>query len=179
MRLTALAAVLAVLTLVSGCAPKPVEPLKPVTPVHEYVPPFSSTEEALSAAAAAYDEYLAIAYTIMGEGGEAPERILQVVTPEYAQTEFEGFESLRSEQLRTVGIPTYSNLMLQKQDDVGVVVYLCSDVSSVDVINSSGLSVVSQDRQAKTALEVAFDFDEANRLLVSSRDSWPRAGVCE
>jgi hypothetical protein len=88
---------------------------------------------------------------------------------------------------RSVGQTKYDNLRLESYDGAvldgsGILrIYVCSDVSRVDVLDSTGKSVVSPNRPARTPFEVGFDLRPAptRTLVVSSEDVWDGGGVCD
>ena len=169
---------------VAGCLPLDPAPVPTIAPTG--TPLFSSDEEALAAAEEAYGAYLAVSGQILNEGGAQPERIDEVVTPERAAIEKASYSDLGNAGLRTVGRTTFFGTVLQRFDtespdgrDV-VSVYLCSDVSGVDVLDAAGNSVVSPNRPALTPFEVAFDLAGGGgmTLVVSRKEPWPESGVC-
>jgi len=169
---------------VAGCLPLDPAPVATIAPTG--TPLFSSDEEALAAAEEAYGAYLAVSGQILNDGGAQPERIDEVVADEIAAIEKAGYLDLANAGLRTVGRTTFYGTVLQRFEgepangrDV-VTVYLCSDVSGVDVLDSAGNSVVSPDRPPLTPFEVAFDLADGGfaTLVVSRKDPWPDSGVC-
>jgi len=169
---------------VAGCLPLDPAPVPTIAPTG--TPLFSSDEEALAAAEEAYGAYLAVSGQILNEGGAQPERIDEVVTPERAVVEKAGYLEFESAGRRTVGRTTFFGTVLQRFEsettdgqDV-VTVYLCSDVSGVDVLDAAGNSVVSPDRPSLTPFEVAFDTADGTvvTLVVSRKDPWSDSGVC-
>ena len=169
---------------VAGCLPLDPAPLPTIAPTG--TPLFSSDEEALAAAAEAYGAYLAVSDQIAQEGGANPDRLAAVVGPELAAIEKAGYSELQNAGLRTVGSTNFFGATLQRFDtespdgrDV-VAVYLCSDVSGVDVLDAAGNSVVSPNRPALTPFEVAFDLAGGGvmTLVVSRKEPWPESGVC-
>ena len=169
---------------VAGCLPLDPAPVATLAPIG--TPLFSSDEEALAAAEEAYGAYLAVSDQIAQDGGANPDRLAAVVGPELAAIEKAGYSELQNAGLRTVGSTSFYGAILQRFDtespdgrDV-VTVYLCSDVSGVDVLDSAGKSVVSPDRPALTPFEVAFDLagGVVMTLVVSRKEPWPESGVC-
>ena len=54
-----------------------------------------------------------------------------------------------------------------------ITVYLCEDLSLVDVMDSKGKSVVSPDRGDSILLQVTFDFVESSSaLMVAGSEKW-------
>ena len=170
--------------LLSGCLPSaPVvtpEPLPTSTPV------FASDEMALAAATEAYRAYLAMSDQILIDGGSRPERIEAVSTIGWAKKQMPGFREATDKGLRSTGGTTFDTVSLQRYDagspdGVDIVqVYLCIDVSAVNVFDSSGASVVKSTRPGRSAVEVSFDSasEGARKLLVASVDPWPGTDFC-
>ena len=181
--LSSVAGVALVALLLTGCLP-PESTVTP-TPQPSSTPVFASDEEALAAAEAAYAEYLAVSDAILNDGGEDPDRIDTVVTGDLIATEKDGFADFRESGYRSVGATMFDNVSLQRYEpsSAGVDVvrlYLCSDVSAVDVVDASGVSIVSPDRPERTAFEVGFDLADPSTpfLVLSSKEVWTGGGIC-
>lgn len=56
-----------------------------------------------------------------------------------------------------------------------LVAYVCIDVSTVDVLNSQGRSVISSNRSPRVQYEVTFD-TVGGKLLPSKQDPWNSSG---
>ena len=167
--------------LLAGCLPQPAE--DPVEPDPSSAPVFASEEEALAAAVAAYEDYLKVSDAIAADGGANPERLQEVAAGALVDQEVAGFEEFAAEGFRSTGRTVILNPVLQQweanpvEGQESIWMYLCSDVSAVDVINSDGVSVVSPDRPSRVSLQVGLAL-EANRLLVSSKDVWTSDDIC-
>lgn len=185
MRLPALVAAIAVLVLVSGCAPAPVEPLKPVTPVLERPEQlFETPEEALAAAEAAYAKYQAMSNLIAAEGGKDPERIAPFVTEEYLSEELKASAVYEMYDVRAQGDATFDSMRLQQyfKESAGytvVVVYVCLDVSSVRIIDLAGVDVTPK-RADRILLEVGFEArgPEPTEMLLYKSSIWDETVPC-
>ncbi|CAN5255274.1 hypothetical protein BH09ACT5_BH09ACT5_10470 [soil metagenome] len=139
-------------------------------------PVFASDEEALAAAEAAYRKYTAVSDQIFHEGGNGAQRLSEVATGDLLEVELEGFEQVRKLGYRNTGETAVSAVQLQQYSpsesgEDYVMVYLCEDVSAVDVLDSTGASVVSATRPARTFFEVSFDY-VSGALLVSRKEAW-------
>lgn len=168
--------VLAAALALTGCVPLEAPPEPAAEPT--FTPVFASDEEALAAAEEAYAEYLRVLAVILAEGGAGPERIDAVVGDALAVTEKAGFEEFRSLGLHAVGIPVIRNATVQRYDSHEVVVYLCSDLSGVQVLDAEGRLVVGERERPASTFEVLFEFTTDQRLIVASREIWPGGGVC-
>lgn len=186
MRSVHLAAGAAVLiVMLAGCDGR--EP--PVTPVPtlSVTPVFASDEEALAAAEESYKRYLAVSDQILQQSGSDPDRIDAVATSNVADDEKVGFKSFADHAYRSVGNTTFHNMQLEFYEPASqsgtdlIRVYVCTDSSNVDVVDSSGQSVLPANRQSEVAFEIGFDqLDRAKGpLVLSSKVVWEGGGVCE
>jgi hypothetical protein len=178
---TATAAVF--ILVLTGCAPEELR-VSDAPADSSGPPPFTSTDDALAAAQATYEGYLAASDIIMSEGGANPERLDEFVTPEVAQIEQAGFEDLASRGHLLEGRAIIDSISLQSyspgsSSDV-VSAYVCVDVRNVDVVDADGLSVVESTRAERSAFQVTFDLDPStdSRLRVASNYAWAGEGVC-
>lgn len=157
-------------------------PTLPPTP--SATPIFASEEEALAAAEEAYAAYLAMSNLISSEGGVDPDRISAFAIGDLYESALEGFQTLRENQWRTLGDSVLTSAELQFADleatesDPIIAAYICVDVSGVDVLDSQGASVVSEDRPDLQAFEVFFSQSPEGALVPSSREPWEAAAVC-
>jgi hypothetical protein len=179
------AAVLLVLTSAlasSGCSPASPTPRPDPSPTA--TPLFATDEEALAAAEEAYRAYQAVSDLIFSEGGIGIDRLESVVTGEQLKVDSAGFRDIADLGYHSVGNTSFRDLELQSQtSDFGianVVVYLCEDVSGVDVLDRNGVSIVPAERPDVVRYEVGFTGKEGQpkTLLVESREVWT-AGQCQ
>ena len=178
--LIVLAATLALVGCVPDDDPIVLDPDPSVSPI------FESDEEALAAAEAAYAEYLEISDQVLNDGGKNPERLLAVVSEELYQQAAEGFESMESGGLHGVGLTRYDSAVLQSYfadalpGEQIIAIYVCVDLSGLDVVDANGTSVVSPARIERSPYVVGFasvDFDDPS-LLVSSDEPWDGEDFC-
>lgn len=181
-RLPAVTLVLVAALAVSGCTPDKPAPVPSVS--QSGTPLFASDEEALAAAEEAYAAYLAVSDRILMDGGANPERLLEVATSSVLEAQLDGFETAAANGWRSTGGTVVGNVSLERYDpneiEATVLVYACIDVSLVDVLDSSGHSVVSEARPNRTPVESTFDASEttASRLLLSGEIPWSGANFC-
>lgn len=138
---------------------------------------FASEEEALAAAEAAYARLVALADQIFMEGGADAERLETVATGEFLATSLDGFRQVEADGWRSTGGTVFRDLILQSYAPHGgpsglITVYVCEDISSVDVVDSTGASVVSPNRPDTTVFQTVFDLADDRTLLISSREVW-------
>jgi hypothetical protein len=146
-------------------------------------PVFASDEEALAAATAAYANYQAMADQITGDGGKAPERIAKFVSEEYLPDEVQQYEGYRDANARSVGNTAFVVKSVQRLDYsdsslTAISLYICDDVSGVEVFDENGASLVSESRKAVTPFEVEFVLNSEGILVIDSRDVWEQTNFC-
>ncbi len=180
-----LAAGLALVLLLAGCVPP--DPIITPEPGPGATPVFASDEEALAAATDAFANYLRVSDQILAEGGANPDRLLSVATKEWVNAQSTGFEEARTKKLHSVGKTTFDKVSLQQYDStaadgVGIVrLYLCVDLTAVDVLDANGHSVVSETRPNRIPFEVTFDKSSGpanDQLLVANEEKWGGRDFC-
>ena len=178
----AILAALVMLVALTGCQPDATPIIPDPVPSSDLL--FESEDEALAAAEEAYGAYQDMESLIFTEGGVEPERIEPYATRDALELALAGFENFRESGYRAIGAAGYSLTSLQQYaseagDGVDVVsAYLCLDVSSVDVLDTTGASVVLSTRPDLQSFEVTFDLIE-DRLVLATREPWTGAGVCD
>jgi hypothetical protein len=149
-------------------------------------PLFASDEEALAAARATYEAFLNATDTVMAEEGADPDRIDEFATPELASSEkasifqfVERGDRLEGRaQVDSVSLQSYSGNDLGGSEEMTV--YVCVDISTVDVLDKQGNSTVASTRPDRVPFQVTFEpvTTESPKLLVSSKTVWTGDGVC-
>lgn len=180
------AATLAALTLgasLAACADTTRIPPAP-TDTGAAEPLFASDEEALAAAVAAYEEFLAVSDEMLAAPGanEAdPESVAggdALVAIQEAEAEFQ------AEGIRVVGAREIANFVIQELPRPGNnsfgVFYVCEDVAGTDLVDAGGNSLIDGERESTlTAWEVVLEIGEdGNFARVIERDFWQGAGIC-
>ncbi|HEY5231891.1 MAG TPA: hypothetical protein VIJ11_13495 [Galbitalea sp.] len=185
-RRTALGIVVAaaVVGALAGC----VQPSPTVIPtsVPSAKPVFASDADALAAAKKAYVAYLAVSDEILIDGGANANRLLKVATAAELKKQMPGFDAAQSKHWRSTGATQIDSITLQRVDETAphgegiVTVYACVDVSKVDVIDSSGSSVVSSTRPTASTFEATFNLVSRDpvRLILSDEEPWQGVGIC-
>jgi hypothetical protein len=165
----------------AGCAAErtPVQPS--ATPTAE--PVFASDEEALAAATEAYANYQKMADTITGEGGVDPERIAPFVSETYYPVEVHQYDDYRAAHARSVGSTSFVVSSAQRMDylsesKTSIALYICDDVSGIQVFDETGASLVSESRVEVTPFEVSFVLNADEVLVVDSREVWDQDSFC-
>ena len=136
---------------------------------------FASEEEALAAAVAVYDRLTVLADAVGHDGGRDAERLGEVAVGEFLDISVGGFSSWIDKGWRQVGESTFRDATLQQYSNGpidAVTVYLCEDITSVDVLDENGLSVAAPDRPDTNYFQVSFDLGKDLALKVSGRQRW-------
>lgn len=157
-------------------------PQRTPTPTPSATPVFATEEEALAAAEEAYAAYIDVASQVFADGGRDAGRLAAVATGDFLEVEIAGYEDIANDGWHSTGRSTFDSVQLERYEltvdgKEAVAVYLCDDVSGVDVLNAEGISVVSPSRPVRTLFEVTFDLGAESRLLVSGREVWSD-GAC-
>ena len=170
-------AALVVALVLVGCVPTTTP--ASTAPKPSATPVFATEAEALAAATEAYAAYVRVSDEIFVDGGINVDRLRTVATGKQLKINLEGFAQAQAKNYKSSGGTTFDRVALQSfvpsQRDAFVQIYVCDDVTLVNVFNSSGESVVSASRPDRTGYQVTFSFSErsANHLLLSDKESWP------
>lgn len=155
-----------------GCVPGD-QPAPSPTPTETAV--FASEEEALAAAEEVYGNYLATLDAIFEDGGENPERLLEFASEEVFEQEAPGFELFQSQGLTGIGSARFTMTIQSYEPSGSVAAYVCDDISTTDVVDQTGTSVVPLDRVSRYSNEVRLS---GAPLKVVSRMPWTGTDVC-
>ncbi|AXE54800.1 hypothetical protein [Aurantimicrobium sp. MWH-Uga1] len=171
-----LAISIASLTLV-GCSTTASEPI-PTSSAVEQAPAFASDEEALSAAQAAYAEYLSVSDQILADGGNKPEPMKELVSPSMFDQESEGFSVFQANGWRGTGSSSFDSMHLQESNSIEISVYLCVDHSQTKVLNADESEVDLSDRLERLPLLVSFKVLDQKKLIINSSETWTGENFC-
>ena len=181
MRTGPLLATAALLLALAGCVPTGTggspSPSARATPV------FASDAEALAAAEKAYAAYLKVSDRLAQGGWKDVDSLAPYVRGAALSTDLKTADSLSSRSLKQIGTTTFDTPKLQGVDDRGdgtavVTVYLCLDVSEVDVVGPDGASIVPASRQSRVPLEVDVDNLRSTNFKISRSDAWSGTDFC-
>lgn len=165
----------------SSCA-TPDDPVQPPEPDPSVTPVYASEAEALAAAEELYGRYLGVENKLGQGGWKDLDQLSTVLTGAALDNEVESANSLAQKGFRQVGEAKFDSLKLQQLRDSGpgtvdITFYVCSDVSTVDVVNREGSSVVSADRPDRQPIE-ARATDRGGALKIVRRDAWSGDDFC-
>ncbi|MDO9590972.1 MAG: hypothetical protein Q7J04_07515 [Microcella sp.] len=149
-------------------------------PSSSVAPLFASDEEALAAATAAYEEYLAVLDGALQEPLTVEPSFEKVAEGQARDSALESIREFVREGLRISGPRVVGNVDLQQwssHGDAEVTAYFCEDISGVLLLNANGDSLTEGDRPDYTVFEatVAFVGDQG---LVVEREFWSNEESC-
>jgi hypothetical protein len=164
----------------AACTPQ--DPGEIPDPGPSRTPVFASEEEALAAAEELYGEYQNAANALGQSGWADPSALEEFVRGDALEDELSGAETSHDLGYTQVGSATFDSFALQQIDDQGtgallITAYLCADVGDVDVVDSSGLSIVSPTRPDRQPLEIDID-DQDGGLKISRSEAWTGQDFC-
>jgi len=181
MRLAPLALAAALLLALAGCVPSTAHPT--ASPRVSATPVFASDAEALAAAEKAYAAYLKVSDEVAQGGWQDMKPVAPYARGAALNNDLKTAKTLASKSLRQVGSSSFDSPKLESVDDRGngtavVTMYLCVDVSRVDVVGPDGASIVPSSRRARVPLEVDVDNLKSTNFKVSRSDAWSGTDFC-
>lgn len=136
---------------------------------------FASEEEALAAATEVFERLTAMSDEIATSGGDGVERLADVATGEFLEGTVADFSAYPERGVHQVGKSAYRDALLQQYSDgpiAAVQMYVCLDLTDVDIVKQDGESVVSADRPDTLYLLVTYDLGPDGALRVSKWERW-------
>lgn len=143
---------------------------------------FASDEEALAAAEELYGRYNKLSNELGAGGWSDTSELSEVLSGAALAGELETSDSLSTKGYRQIGDSSFDSVTLQQLIDhgaeaVALTIYVCLDVSEVDVIDGDGSTVVSASRPDRQALEVEMN-DNDGALKIVRSEAWSGANFC-
>jgi hypothetical protein len=165
----------------TACTPSASIP--PPEPTSATQPLFASDEEALDAATAAYEEFLGLSGEILRDGGLDPERIAPLVSEDVFQSEAEGFALLSDNGWKAIGESELLGIELQQHISgppgvAEVLAYVCVSVANIDIVDQSGVSQSSSERETEVSFEIVFTSAFDGGLTIDRKTIWPESVAC-
>jgi hypothetical protein len=174
--LIATCAVALVAGSLAACTPSAPTPTR--TPIATHSQAFASDADALKAATEAYAAYLKMSDTIAQEGGANPERFAEVADGKALDDALSGVAEYVKKGLHITGSTTFDSVTLQSKSENSSVIYVCDDVSTIDVVTTSGQSVVMPDRKPRTPFVVTVEVGANPIPTVMDRTLWEGDSYC-
>lgn len=159
--------------------------IPPAEPPSAIEPLFASDAEALAAATEAYEQYLAVSNAASATPSEVPTTLKTLVSDDYFAELQDSLESLADKGLRTQGQSQVAGVALQQYVEFHstalIVLYVCLDVSQVEVLDAQGQLVTPADRDSLVDLEVDVVAlkQGADAILITGSEVWSEGSVCE
>lgn len=176
----ALAPAAALLVALVGCSDTPEIP--DADPAPSASPLFASEEEALEAAAAVYEEYLAVGGAVLQDGGTDPERLEPLLSPEVYEDELASVEMTAEAGERWDGALRLEGVKLQQYavdgSEVELQMYACVTNEDVRVFDAEGTDVTNPERTTLGTFDVVVVSGEDGRLVIDQRDFWSAGDEC-
>ena len=184
-RKTSAICAIALLSALVSCA-TPAPPPEPSPTATTAAPVFATDADALAAATETYAAFSNASDDIFNDGGTDAGRITPVTSAEYSAALLKELDDIRAQGRRSIGRSNFDGVTLQQVDESALggmnvlSVYLCADISATDVVDATGISVITGPRPSRTPFLVTFDWKnkEHNALVVSSQSVWNGDGVC-
>lgn len=177
MRVKPLIAIPLIAIALAGCAAQQPTPQQNSV-AEEQKPLFSSDEEALAAAQAAYATYLEVSDQIARDGGANPERLNGLVSSSMLESQFQTYSSVLKSGLKAVGNSTFDHFALQKWDSNSISNYVCLNVEQIRVVDSSNNDQTPSDRPDLLPLSLSWSVSNGFLILESS-DVWTGENFCQ
>ena len=175
MRVKPLIAVPLIAIALAGCSTQ--QPTQETsTSVAQEQPLFSSDEEALAAAQAAYANYLEVSDQIARDGGANPERLKGLVSESMYQSEKATLDSFVEKQIVMNGQTTFDSSHVQEVTQNSVSIYLCLDTSSAGL--SSNSETVNQATASRWPLIVTMSKSGSGNLVLADSQTWSGTNFC-
>jgi len=180
-RMVTLACAGVLLLPVTACAAEPSP--APTSAPPTAAPIFATDEDALAAAEEAYANYQAMSDQIDNEAGASPERIAPFVSESYYPSAVHQSDGFREMNARSVGSTSFTvagpqQLSYPTADEMAISLYICDDVSAVDVLDENDVSLVPNTRVPVTPFSVGFVLNSEGDLVVDTRDVWKGTNFC-
>lgn len=159
---------LAVALLVTSCGPAPSRGAPTATPTPTATALYASDEEALAAAEEVYREYLEITAAIL-RGEVSVDRLDEVLKDQWLEDEKQSLVEFLNSGRRVVGDSHLRYIDLEDvqaaSEGTTVIVLVCEDISDVDVLDSTGTSVIPEDRYDMTLMKVILESDRSGMFI--------------
>jgi len=176
MRVKALILVPLVAVALTACAAQ-VTPVPTTTEAVTEKPLFATDEEALSAAQAAYANYLEVSDQIARDGGANPERLKGLVSESLYEEQLQGYQDVESKGLRAVGASKFDHFELQNNAGSRLQTYVCLRLSGIQVLDSSGEDVTPSGRNNDLPLTLEWATSNGSMILETS-EIWTGQNFC-
>jgi hypothetical protein len=144
---------------------------------------FSSDDEALAAAEAAYGNYVAISDQIARDGGANPERLENFVTAgllEKGQSDFDFYRDGRLRATGSTGFDSFRAQTIQRDpDQTAIEAYVCLRLANLRIVDANESDVTPVDRENNLPLVVRLlATGPGAKFVVSAGEVWTGKNFC-
>ena len=164
-----------------ACSPDS-EPIPTVSDTASSKLVFESDDVAQRIATETYGRYLQKSDEILRDGGQQPERINSLVVGAALSMAMSDFDEFRQANARLVGETGFSVVRMQGRRSAGneeiVTLYLCNDVSKVDIRDAGGVSLVESARVPVSPFVITVVASNEENARVASKDLWEGSDFC-
>ncbi|WP_162940012.1 hypothetical protein [Gryllotalpicola protaetiae] len=170
-------------SLLAACTPShpAAEPTK--TPKSTPTPVFTSDADALAAATTTFTQFEAASDRVASAGWTDPGPLRSLVSADGYKHEQETAAKYRSQHAHATGSTVINNTQLEshRQDGGEAVIrmYVCEDLSGVDILDDTGMSLVDPSRADFVSYLIELEGTSSNKLVVQSIDYWSGGGICK
>lgn len=180
-----LALVMLVLGSLAGCvttgsssssSPSPSSPA-PTASAPPHTPLFSTDNQALVAATHSYAAYLRVSDEIYADGGIRPDRLRQVATNEALQQLEPDFLTYAERHWHISGNTSFDSVRLQGTSARAVTIYVCEDVSNINVLDASGTSLIGGNGDTRLPFQAQL-VQRGSRLVLAAKTAWTGKDFC-
>lgn len=176
MRVKPLIAVPLIAIALAGCSTQqPTEETS--TPAAQEQPLFSSDEEALAAAQAAYANYLEVSDQIARDGGANPERLKGLVSAQLFEEQKAGYLDVKNSGLLAQGSSHFDNFSIQSASADSISNYVCLRLSEIRVFDDLGTDVTPSGRNDNLPLELWWQAI-GGKLVLEKSEVWTGKNFC-
>ncbi|BAU31882.1 hypothetical protein [Microcella alkaliphila] len=145
-------------------------------------PLFASDEEALAAAVAAYEEYAAVVDALLARDAPTTQlrEVAEIKIAESTEAEIEEFlgGGYTATAPREISASQLQGRISEEDGSELVVLYVCEDLTNVDVVDEAGESVVGERTNPRTEIEVVIRVKPDFEGVVTEREVWNGSGIC-
>jgi hypothetical protein len=182
MRVKPLIAIPLIAIALAGCSAQQPAP-QASTATAEEKPLFTTDEEALAAAQAAYAHYLEVSDQIARDGGANPERLKGLVSNVLLAESTDFAEQIFKQGLHSEGSSLTDTFHIQGRSGNGseeiISSYVCLRLSQVRIIDESGLDVTPSTRQDSLPMLLSFSINQKTQnLILDSSEVWTGSNFC-
>jgi hypothetical protein len=167
----------------AGCTTPDADADPTKTPKPTPSPVFTSDADALAAATETFKKYESASDDVGHGGWVDPSAVRPYVSDAGYEHEVESAEKYRAQHARAFGTTLINNTQLEshreKSGVATVRMYICEDLSGVDVRDESGKSLIDPSRSDLVAFIAELRGKSPKNLIIQSLDYWSGGGICK